>query len=159
MQDIYKVLKDLNIDYIKHEHPPVYTCEEADKYYKDIKGGKSKNLFIRNKKGDKHYLVIVESSKMIDLKGLANQLGENKLSFASERRLMEYLGIKSGAVSPFGLINDKQKVVEVIIDNNLMKCDRLHYHPNINTATLEISTEDFKKFLVWTGNSVSFFEI
>ena len=68
MNDIYAILKELDIPYIKHDHPPVFTCEEADRYCRDIPGGKSKNLFIRNYKGNKHYLLILESTKKVDLK-------------------------------------------------------------------------------------------
>ena len=154
MKDIYETLNQLNIEYIKHDHPAVYTCEEAEKYYGNIKGGKSKNLFLRNKKGDKHYLLVMEAEKRVDLKGLGMKLNESKLSFASEERLMKYLGLTKGAVSPFGLINDEGKVVTVVVDNDLMKHDYLHYHPNVNTATLELSREDFKKFLEEMGNKI-----
>lgn len=159
MQDIYKILAELGITYIKHDHPAVFTVQESDKYYKDIRGGKSKNLFVRNKKGNKHYLIVVESSKKVDLKKMAAALGEPSLGFASEERLMKYLGLTPGSVSPFGLINDLNKEVTVIIDNDLWKYDRLNSHPNINTSTLELSREDLKKFLDWCGNPVKFLDI
>lgn len=159
MKDIYPILALLQIAYIRHDHPAVFTCEEADRYYQNIKGGKSKNLLLRNRKGDRHYLVIVESFKQVDLKKLTQQLGEAKLGFASPERLMKYLGLTPGSVSPFGLINDETKNVTVVIDQDLWKYDRLHYHPNINTATLELAREDFKKFLEWCGNEVRFLEI
>jgi Ala-tRNA(Pro) deacylase len=157
--DIYELLQKLDIPYIKHEHPAVYTCEEAEKYYKDIKGGKSKNLFLRNKKSDKFYLVIIESDKKLDLKKLGELLDESKLSFASSEQLMEHLGLAPGSVSPFGLVNNASKDVVVVIDSNLWKYDRLHYHPNTNTATLEISRDDFGKFLKWCGNKIIFLDI
>lgn len=156
MQDIYQVLQELNISYEKHEHPAVYTTEQADRYYDGIDAGMSKNLFLRNRKGDKHYLVVVESSKKVDLERLGSLLNESKLSFASAERLLKYLGLTAGAVSPFGLINDANKEVFVIVDNDLLKYQKLSYHPNINTATLVISIEDFKKFLDWAKNSVQF---
>lgn len=93
-------------------------------------------------------------SKRLDLKSLAVFLNESKLSFASPEKMMEYLGITPGSVSAFGLINDVDKVVRVIVDEDLLKFDKQGYHPNINTATLIISTKDFKKFLNWTGNKV-----
>lgn len=158
MEDIYKVLKEIGISFKEHKHPPVYTCEEAEKYYENISGGKSKNLLLRNKKGNKFYLIISESSKRTDLKNLAVFLNENKLSFASESQLMQYLGLTSGAVSPFGLINDKNKEIIVVIDEDLWKYDKLHYHPNTNAATLEISKDDFDKFLKHCGNKVVFYK-
>jgi len=159
MSDIYKVLDELGIPVVKHEHPAVYTCEEADKFYEGIPGGKSKNLFLRSKKGDKHFLVIVESSKQVDLQKLGEIVGEPKLGFASPERMMKYLGLTPGSVSPFGLINDVRHEVNVVVDNALMEYEILHYHPNINTATLEISRDDFKKFLNWTTNSVQFVDL
>ncbi len=156
MQDIYQVLNQLNIPYGKHDHPPVFTVEEAQKYDRGIDAGKNKNLFLRNKKGDKHYLVVIDSTKRLDLKELSSRLDESKISFASPERLLEYLGLTPGSVSPFGLINDKNKSVNVIIDNDLMKNKKLAFHPNINTSTLVISTTDFQKFLAWTGNNLKF---
>lgn len=159
MPDLYHILADLKIEYIKHDHPAVFTCEEADEFYKDVPGGKSKNLFLRNKKGSKHYLVIVESSKKVDIKQVAQLVGEKDLGFASPERMMKYLGVTPGSVTPFGLINDVNKEVVVLIDSDLWKHDRLHYHPLVNTATLELSREDFKKFLDWCGNPVKVVEI
>jgi Ala-tRNA(Pro) deacylase len=152
--DIYEILKNLDIDYTKHDHPAVYTVEEAKKYYKPIKGVGSKNLFLRNKGGDRHYLAVIKDSKRIDLKTLANSLNETKLSFASPERLKRYLDLTPGSVSPFGLIHDKNREVTVVIDSDLLKYDILHYHPNINTATLELSRNDFQKFLKWCGNKI-----
>ncbi len=155
MKDIYKVLDEIGVDYLKREHPAVFTCEEADQYYKDVEGGHSKNLFLRNKKGDTHYLVIIESSKKVDLKDLKEKLGESKLSFASEERLMRFLGLEKGSVSPFGLINDTEHEVVVVMDKDLLKYDKLHYHPNVNTATLEVSLDGFRRFLEWCGNELT----
>ncbi len=158
MKDIYEVLESVGVKYIKREHPAVFTCEEANKYYKDVEGGHSKNLFLRNRKGDQHYLVIIESDKKVDLKKLTSQLGESKIGFASPERLKRVLGLTAGSVSPFGLINDVEKNVIVVIDEDLWKYDKLHYHPNVNTATLELKRDDFKKFLDWCGNEVRFLE-
>ncbi len=159
MADIYQILQQLEISFEKFEHPAVYTVEEAAKYDRGIDAGKSKNLFLRNAKGDTHYLVVMESTKRLDLKKLALVLGESKLSFASPERMMQYLGLTPGSVSPFGLINNTDKSVKVIVDRGLRKYERLGYHPNINTATLVISTEDLKKFLAWTGNTITYLEL
>lgn len=151
---VYEVLEDLGIFYAKHEHPPVFTVEEAEKHWENISGAHCKNLFLRNKKGNRHYLVILESLKKADLKQLSNQLGEDKLSFASEERLMRYLGLEAGSVSPFGLINDSRKEVRVILDQELKGTDRINFHPNVNTATVGIDFSDFERFLTWCGNSM-----
>ena len=157
--NIYGVLKQLNLPYTEYSHPAVFTCEESDVHCKDIPGGKSKNLFLRNKKGDKHYLVTVESAKRADLKQLAELLGENGLSFASPERLMKYLCLTPGSVTLLGLINDTNKEVVVIVDTDLWKHETIQYHPLINTATLVIDRDDVKKFLDWSGQRVIFLKI
>lgn len=159
MPDIYHILKQLGIDYEKYDHQAVFTVEEAQKYDRGIDAGKSKNLFFRNKKGNKHYLVIVESLKTIDLKKLAALLNENKIGFASPERLLKFLGLAPGSVSPFGLINDKNKSVQVVVDMELMRYEKLAFHPNVNTATLVISADDFKRFLAWAENSVTYVDL
>lgn len=155
-QKVYDVLEKLNISYVKHEHPPVFTVEQAEQHWENITGARCKNLFLRNKKGNRHYLVILESSKKAALKSLEKQLGEDRLSFASEERLRKYLGLETGAVSPFGLINDSREEVQVVIDRDLKKAERINFHPNVNTATVGVSFEDFERFLNWCGNRVSY---
>jgi len=149
---VYEVLKSLEIPFEVHFHPPVYTVEEAEEHWGDVKGTHCKNLFVRNKKGNRHYLVILESSKRADLKELNRQLGEDRLSFASPERMMRFLGLEPGAVSPFGLINDSGKEVQVVVDKDLKTADWVSFHPNVNTATLTLSFEDFERYLEWCGN-------
>lgn len=156
--DVYKILKEIGIEYNKFDHPAVFTVEEAEKYNRGS-GAHSKNLFLRNKKGDKHFLVILEASKRINLKELAKELNESNISFASPERLQKYLGLTPGSVSLFGLVNDSNKEVEVVVDTDLLKFETQGFHPNINTSTLVFSTEDFKKFLSWTKNKVTFLKL
>lgn len=155
-QKVYETLNKLDISYIRHEHPPVFTVEEAEQHWENITGAHCKNLFLRNKKGNRHYLVVLDSSKRADLKALEQQLGEDRLSFASPERMMRYLGLEVGAVSPFGLINDTQKEVQVIIDQDLKEADRINFHPNVNTATIGLSFSDFEKFLSFCGQPIRF---
>lgn len=159
MKDIYKILDSLSVRYEEHKHPPVYTCEEADKYFSDAVGARCKNLFLRNKKGDRHYLVTMENKKQLDLKNLEILLNESRLSLASPERLDKYLGLTPGSVSIFGLINDGNKEVVLIMDNDLLKYDFLHYHPNKNTSTLTVSKEGVIKFLEFCGNKILFFDL
>ncbi len=155
MKDIYQILDNLNIKYTKHEHEAVFTCEEAEDLISDIPGTHVKNLFLRNKKGDKHWLVIVEDKDRADINKLRKSLGENKLSFASAERLDKYLKLTPGSVSPFGLINDdKHEVIMVLYNNVLDKNEIINFHPNINTATLSLKVEDFKKYLEWCENTI-----
>lgn len=158
-QKVYEVLEKLGISYDRHEHPPVFTVEEAERHWQNITGAHCKNLFLRNKKGNHHYLVVLEASKQVDLKVLTKKLGEDRLSFASAERLMRYLGLETGAVSPFGLINDDQKTVQIIMDSDLKKVSRLNFHPNVNTATVGISFADFEKFLSWCDHSVRYIHL
>lgn len=159
MQNIYEILDAIPVSYKKYEHPAVYTCEEADELCPDIAGAKGKNLFLRNRNGNQHYLVVTLADKRVDLKRIAELLQESNLGFASERRLKEYLGLKPGSVSPFGLINDKHHDVIVIVDKDLIKHETLSFHPNVNTATLEISKSDFEKFLDWSKNEVRYIQL
>jgi len=153
---VYEVLDQLGILYQHHPHPPVFTVEQAEQHWTDIEGLHCKNLFLRNKKGNHHYLVVAPTSKTVDLRRLNEKLGEDRLSFGSPERLMRLLGLEPGSVSPFGLINDRQKEVMVILDEDLKGASRVNFHPNVNTATVGLSREDFEKFLTWTGNSVRY---
>ena len=155
-QKVYDVLKDLEIEYSVHNHPPVFTVEEAEKHWETMSGAHCKNLFLRNKKGSRHYLVVVESKKSVDLKSLTGRLAADRLSFASPERLKHCLELEPGAVSPFGLINDKEKQVEVVVDRGLQEAKRVNFHPNVNTATVGISFADFEKFLKWCGNKIRY---
>lgn len=155
-QKVYDILRELGISYTKHEHPPVYTVEEAERYWENVKGAHCKNLFLRNKKGKNHYLVIVPSEKRVDLKALTHRIGEDRLSFASPQRMMRFLGLEPGSVSPFGLINDREEAVVVLIDKDLREASRVNFHPNVNTATVGITFADFEKFLAHCGNSIRY---
>lgn len=156
-QKVYDFLDEMSVSYTRHEHPPVYTVDEADRYWQGIEGAHSKNLFLRDNKGNQHFLVILESSKKVDLNRLAETTGAGKLSFASANRLEKYLGLETGAVSPLGLINDRNKEVKVILDKDLKKSKSVNFHPNVNTATLTVSFSDFERFLARCGNPVLYF--
>ena len=155
-KNIYDILKQLDIPFTKHEHPPVYTVAEAEQHWDDITGAHCKNLFLRNKKGKNHYLVVAQTDKRVDLKDLTRRLGEDRLSFASPERMKRYLGLEPGAVSPFGLINDTEIEVVVIIDRDLREASHVNFHPNVNTATVGIAFEDFEKFLRYCKNPVRY---
>ena len=156
---VYEALGALQIPYTRHGHPAVYTVEEAERYWEGIEGTHCKNLFLRNKKGNHHYLLVAESRKKTDLGTLNGVLGEDRLSFASPARLAEHLGLTPGAVSPFGLLNNKDKSVIVIIDEDLKKSGLVNFHPNVNTATISLSFDDFRKYLDWCGNEVRYISL
>jgi Ala-tRNA(Pro) deacylase len=156
---VLETLDRLGVAYVRHEHPPVATVEEAEKHWAGLRGTHCKNLFLRNYKGNRHYLVIAPVTRGIDLKRLNAELGEDRLSFASAERLKRWLGVEPGSVSPFGLVNDETHEVRVVCDLALKASDRLGFHPNVNTATLEISLADFERFLAFCGNSVRWLEL
>jgi Ala-tRNA(Pro) deacylase len=151
---VYAVLDALGISYERYAHPAVFTSEDAAKYWNSIPGAQCKNLFLRNKKGDRHYLVIVGIGKRIDLKDLVRIVGDDRLSFGSPERLMTQLGLTPGSVSPFGLINDAAGSVRVLIDADLRGEGRLIFHPNINTASVVVSWGDLERFLETRSNAV-----
>ncbi len=155
--ELYALLELLQIPYEYLEHPPVPTVEEAMKYWSGIDSGHCKNIFFRNHKGDRHYLVILYFNSKLNIKELEQKLKQGKLSFASDRRLMQYLGLTPGSVSPFGLINDHIHHVHLFIDKTLLAHERLSFHPNTNTASIIIPREGLFRFLTHTGNSYEFF--
>jgi len=155
MPEIFTLLNSLGISYTLHKHPPVFTCSETDKYWADTTAAHTKNLFLKTEKSPhKYFLYILECSQRADLKSLAKSLNlPSRLTFANNTELKNNLGLTPGSVSPFGLINDQNHLVTVAISSQLQTKSYLLFHPNTNTATLEISWENFKKFLSHTGHN------
>lgn len=153
-QKVIDVLNELGITYTLHEHPAVFTVEEAQQHAAGIEGLHCKNLFLRDQKGKKHFLVVAENVKPIQVKEVGRKLGAGNLSFASPERLLKHLDLEPGAVSPFGLINDPENKVVLVLDQDLQKTDLISFHPNDNTKTVTLRYEDFQKFVKWTGNTV-----
>ena len=151
---VYEALAELGIPYARHEHPPVFTVEQAVVHWRGIEGAHCKNLFVRNKKGNQHYLIIAEHLKKVDIQAIAKQIHSDRLSFGSDERLKRFLGVSAGEVSPFGLLQDEGREVIVILDAVLQNEAFINFHPNVNTATLTISYSDLLKFLAWRGNRV-----
>ena len=156
---LYKILEGLDIPFEYHEHPPAPTVEAALEHWKDIDSTHCKNLFFRNHKGNRHYLVILEHTNKLAIRDLEQMLKQGKLSLASDRRLEQWLGLTPGSVTPFGLINDIENHVHLFIDDNLRNADKLSFHPNINTATIVIRYDDFIRFLDGSGNSYEFINL
>jgi Ala-tRNA(Pro) deacylase len=156
---VYRVLDELGILYERYDHPPVFTAGEAAAHWANIPATRVKNLFLRNKKGDRHYLVILDIGKQADLRQLVKVIGDDRLSFGSPERLMARLGLTPGSVSPFGLINDASRSVQVIIDADLRNAERLIFHPNINSASVTISFADLERFLAARGNVVRYIRV
>lgn len=149
---VIDTLNKWNIPFTMYEHPPLPTVEIALEYWKDIDATHCKNLFFRNHKGNKHYLIVFECHQQIAIHDIEKMLKQGKLSFASQQRMEKYLGLKPGSVSPFGLINDTNKEVKLFIDKNLENAQRLSFHPNDNTSGLVVTKADFMRYLeLWSG--------
>ena len=151
-------LKELNIDFKVIEHDAVYTIEEMDNLGKDFFEGAKicKNLFVRDQKGKKHFLIVMEEEKRANLSEIAEKIGSTKLSFASEERLMKYLKLTPGSVSPLAVINDESSEVEVVLDEDLKKENVLGVHPNINTATVLLKPSDLEKYILSCNNKLKY---
>jgi Ala-tRNA(Pro) deacylase len=152
-------LTALDIAFEPYQHPPIATAEEGDRHWSGIDAVHCKNLFLRNQKGTRHYLVILAHTKRADLRAVADQIGDGKLSFASPERLMKYLGVTPGSVSPFGLIHDHDHHVRVYLDRELKAAPRISFHPNINTATFVLAYSDFERFLTSCENIVRYVDV
>jgi len=159
MQEVFDLLDKLSIPYKAYNHKPVFTIEDAENCWNNIEGVLCKNLFLRNQKGDKHFLVIVEAYKKLSMKLLDIEIGFGKLSFCSPERLLKYLKLSPGSVGPFGLINDVQHQVDLYIDIDLEKFEFINFHPNNNSCTITIKFQDLLKYLIYTGNKFQFINI
>ena len=140
--NIYEILKELDIDYEEVEHKAVFTSLEAQFIKSKIEGIGAKNLFLKDKHN--YYLVLVVDNKKVDLKSLAKKLNVAKLSFASALELEEILGLSVGSVTPLGIINDKNNLVTVIIDDALLD-NKILMHPLVNPKTVSIAYKDLLK--------------
>ena len=145
-EDLFQRLRELGIDYETAHHPPVFTVEEAQAVRGDMIGGHTKNLFLRNKKG-RMWLLVCDEERRLDLKALGKQLEAGRFSFGSPERLMEYLGVIPGAVSPFAVINDKEGQVRLVFERLLLEVPELNFHPLDNSMTTRIATPDVIRFL------------
>lgn len=158
-QKVYEKLNELGVKYEIIEHPAVFTIEEMDNLEIADKADICKNLFVRDEKGKKHYLIVLAKEKRADLKNIASQIKSTKLSFASDERLEKHLKLKQGSVSPLGVINDTEKNVQVVFDKDLVDKTNLGVHPNDNTATVVLSFDDLKKVVTQNGNTILYVKI
>ena len=159
MTDSYHFLDNHQIEYERHDQPPVYTVEDVNRLVPPLEAAKTKSLFLRDAKGSRHFLVIVKGEKRVNLKALPDLLNSSRLRFGSPDRLKKHLGVDPGSVSLFAVINDIVKAVELIIDTDLWKSDAFQFHPLVNTSTLVISRDNIKRFLDQTGHSAQILDV
>lgn len=156
--DVLKYLNEHQIDYQLVQHPAVYTAEEADHYTANYDFARAKNLFLH----DKHslYLVMVQDNKRVDMKKLRQVANTGRLSFAKEQQLVDILGVSSGSVSPFNLLNDHSHQVKVIFDQDLAdKSQLIGCHPNTNTTTVILKISDLLNLIKTWGNSLQIVDL
>lgn len=152
-------LDALDIPWKLHRHPAVYTVDQAREHWERIPGGHAKNLFLRNKRGNRHILAVLKHDTPFDIRAFGERTGAGRLSFASAQRLEKWLGVEPGSVTPFALINDGENHVEVFVDRRLFAYDDVNFHPNVNTATVTIAAADFRRFLEACGNDVAIVQL
>lgn len=159
IRSVLDALDRAGVCYRMVSHDPVYTIEEMERLHLDADGRIAKNLFLRDARGKRHFLVVLAKHKTVELKALRGQLGTSALSFASEDRLRRFLGLEKGAVTPLGILNDEARAVEVLFDRDLAGLPSLGVHPNRNTATVFLSFADLESLIRSHGNPVSFVDI
>lgn len=148
---LFSFLDSLGIAHRTVTHPPLFTVEQSRALRGQIPGGHTKNLFLRDKKSAL-FLVVAEEHAAIELKSLHHKLGAGRFSFGAPNLMREVLGVEPGSVSPFGVINDTDGRVTVILDASLLEHQTLNFHPLVNTMTTAINREDLFKFLDATGH-------
>lgn len=144
---VEKKLNQLNMEFELVEHEPALTTEQADSFIEGIEGVRTKTMFLTNKKKTAFYLVIMDDSKRLDMNKFKELVAEKQIKMASEDTLMEKMGLPPGVVSPFGLLNNKDKDIKVYFDKEIMSEERMSFHPNTNEKTIFVATRDLILFL------------
>jgi Ala-tRNA(Pro) deacylase len=149
--DLFAKLDEMGIQTKTLEHPPLYTVAESAEVERQLPGGHTKNLFLKDAKGTL-YLVVALSSSQVDLKSLPKTINSQRLSFGKADLLMDVLGVPPGSVTAFSVVNDRESRVNVVIDAALLEHDTINCHPLENTATTNIAREDLLRFIRATGH-------
>ena len=155
---LHRRLNDLGIRSTTVEHPPVFTVEDSKRLRGELPGGHCKSLFLKDKKGTL-WLVVALEDRPIDLKDLRRRIGAQNLSFGKPELLMDVLGVEPGSVTPFALINDRKRRVNVVLDRAMMAMDLLNYHPLTNRATTTIAATDLLLFVRACGHEPRMIEL
>ena len=159
-EKVLEKLKEINITYKLVEHTPVYTIEEMDALGDIFDNAKiCKNLFLRDQKGKRHFLIVVPEEKRVPLSEIPEKIGSTRLSFASEERLMKYLKLTPGSVTPLAVINDEENEVELFLDEDLKKEKLLGVHPCENTSTVIITVKDLEKYIESCNNKYKYINL
>lgn len=152
MPELFEFLGEHKIGFVRHDHPPVFTCDEETLNVPESGAARTKNLFLRDRRGKRHLLLVTVCSKTVGIADFAATAGADRLSFASPERLMTHLGVEPGSVTILGLVNDPGHAVELYIDKDVWDAPSIHAHPLRNDATLVLSHESVVQFLAATGH-------
>lgn len=166
---VLNYLREHDIPFTCYNHPEGKTIEEAKRWWKNDGSVHCKNLFFRNHKGNRHYLVCFHCDHDLAIHDLEHMLKESltsrglpscgKLSFASPERMIKFLGLEPGSVSPFGLINDTENHVHLFLDANLQQVETLSFHPNDCRGTVVITRQNFERYLHEVGNTFEYIKL
>ena len=158
-QQVATKLQELGITFDVVEHPPAFTTEQADSYIEGMEGVRTKSMFLTNKKKTQYYLLIMDDKKRLDMDDFKVQVGADRIRMASLDSLAEKMNLPAGTVSPFGLLNNEEKDIQVYFDKEIIDEERMTFHPNTNEKTIFISTQDLFKFLQDLGYSYQVLEL
>ena len=152
-------LQELGITFDVVEHPPAFTTEQADSYIEGMEGVRTKSMFLTNRKKTQYYLLIMDDKKRLDMDDFKVQVGADRIRMASLDSLAEKMNLPAGTVSPFGLLNNEEKDIQVYFDKEIINEERMSFHPNTNEKTIFVSTTDLFKFLKVLGYSYQVLEL
>ena len=158
-QQVANKLQELGITFDVVEHPPAFTTEQADSYIEGMEGVRTKSMFLTNKKKTQYYLLIMDDKKRLDMDDVKVQVRADRIRMASLDSLAKKMNLPAGTVSPFGLLNNEEKDIQVYFDKEIIDEERMTFHPNTNEKTIFISTQDLFKFLQDLGYSYQVLEL
>jgi Ala-tRNA(Pro) deacylase len=153
---VYEALDALFISYERFSHGPAMTMQDCEIFDAGRKTAHCKNLFLTNRQGDRFYLLLLVGDKPFKTKDISKQLGVARLSFGTPAQLMDKLGLLPGAVTPMGLVNDTERAVHVLLDQDVAAWEDVVVHPNVNTASVVLKTKDLLRFLEAMGNPLTY---
>ncbi|WP_367127136.1 prolyl-tRNA synthetase associated domain-containing protein [Streptococcus suis] len=156
---VFESLADFGMDYTIVEHPPALTTEQADRYIEGLEGVRTKSMFLTNKKKTAFYLLIMDDQKQLDMDQFRDLVGANRIRMASSDSLMEKMHLPAGAVSVFGLLHNVDKDIQVFFDKEILSEPILTFHPNVNTKTIFVKTEDVLRFVEEIGFSATIVDL
>jgi len=156
---IFKIFDHLNISYRTIHHPPMFTVSDSKRFRESENSvAYTKNLFLKNKKGYMLLLTCLEDS-VVDLPWIGKEFNLGRLSFCSQQRLCEYLGVTPGSVSPLSLINDTKQAVSFMLEKEILEYNTICLHPLDNTQTTSISLPSLIKFIEFTDHKTNFINL